>query len=85
MDNQERYEKYKDTGLMDIAGRQFLIGYYQENPIKTMRTALRLSQAKFAELFNIPRRSIENWESGTNKPPQYLIDLLLEVINNRYK
>ena len=44
--------------------------------IKDIRTATGLSQARFAERFHIPTRTIENWESGIRKPPVYVIYLL---------
>lgn len=44
--------------------------------IKDIRTATGLSQAKFAERFRIPRRTVENWESGTSTPPPYVVYLL---------
>ena len=48
--------------------------------LKEMRQKLGLSQAKFAERYSIPKRTIENWESGLRKPPQYVLLLLEKVI-----
>lgn len=39
-----------------------------------------LSQAKFATRFCIPRRSIEDWESGARKCPDYLRLLLAQTV-----
>lgn len=39
-----------------------------------------LSQAKFATRFCIPRRSIEDWESGARKCPDYLRLLLAQAV-----
>lgn len=39
-----------------------------------------LSQAKFATRFCIPRRSIEDWESGVRKCPDYLRLLLAQAV-----
>lgn len=44
--------------------------------IKEMRKLLGLSQQKFGEKYNIPRRTIQNWENGVNVPPSYLLSLL---------
>lgn len=44
--------------------------------IKELRKKTGLTQARFAELLNIPKRSIENWEGGKNKPPKYLVKLI---------
>ena len=39
-----------------------------------------LSQAKFATRFCIPRRSIEDWESGARRCPDYLRLLLAQAV-----
>lgn len=46
--------------------------------IKELRDKSGLSQSDYAEYFDIPLRTIENWESETNsrKPPIYLIELM---------
>ena len=45
--------------------------------IKEMRTATTLTQAQFAQLLGIPKRSIENWEYEKSKCPSYL-EVLIE-------
>lgn len=49
-----------------------------DNPIKDVRTRLGLSQVKFAKLFDIPRTTLEKWESGESHPPKYVQSMLLE-------
>lgn len=44
--------------------------------IKEIREYSGLSQKKFAGKYGIPVRSIENWESGARKCPEYLTSLL---------
>ena len=44
--------------------------------IKEMRTASGMSQKKFSEYFDIPKRTIENWEMGVNVPPAYVPALI---------
>lgn len=44
--------------------------------IKELRTACGMTQQAFADYFNIPKRSIENWEYGKTEPPAYLIELI---------
>lgn len=51
-----------------------------DNPIKDARNRLGLSQQKFAEKFEIPTRTLEDWESGKSKPPKYVMNLLLEKV-----
>lgn len=46
------------------------------NEIKAMRMSLGLSQAKFADRYGIPKRTIENWESEASSAPGYVEDLL---------
>lgn len=48
--------------------------------IKDIRAATGLSQAAFAKRFSIPRRTVENWESGTNTCPVYVRLLLAQAV-----
>lgn len=34
------------------------------------------SQADFSIHYGIPKRTVENWDSGVNTPPPYLLELL---------
>lgn len=43
------------------------------------------SRSAFAELLGIPKRSIENWESGVSKPPEYVVRLIAFYIANKEK
>lgn len=44
--------------------------------IKKLRARVGMSQRQFAEYFNIPKRTIENWEGGQRKPPAYVVELI---------
>ena len=44
--------------------------------IKELRTASGMTQKAFSEYFHIPKRNIENWESGTRAAPPYLVELI---------
>jgi len=48
--------------------------------IREMRTRLGDTQSQFAERYQIPFRTIQNWEAGTRKPPEYMIKLLEQRI-----
>ncbi len=48
--------------------------------VKEIRAATGLSQAAFAQRFCIPRRTVENWESGTNTCPVYVRLLLAQAV-----
>lgn len=44
--------------------------------LKKMRAETGMSQVKFAEYMGIPRRTIEEWERGSRKPPEYVVRLI---------
>ena len=44
--------------------------------IKELRKKAGMTQKAFAEYFNIPHRTIQNWEGGQNQCPEYLSDLI---------
>lgn len=44
--------------------------------IKEIRSLTGLSQTDFGKKYNIPMRTIQNWENGVNKCPVYLEELL---------
>jgi DNA-binding transcriptional regulator YiaG len=43
---------------------------------KELRALSGMSQRKFASYFGIPRRTIENWDSGDRTCAPYLINLM---------
>ena len=48
--------------------------------LKEMRKLLGLSQAALGKKYNIPVRTIEQWESGRRKAPIYVLELLERVV-----
>ena len=50
--------------------------------IRELRKAAGMTQKAFSEYFGISKRNIENWESGTNQCPKYLIDLIEYKLHN---
>lgn len=48
--------------------------------VKELREKYQLTQAKLSELYGIPKRSIENWETGSRKPPEYVVNLLEKAL-----
>jgi putative transcriptional regulator len=44
--------------------------------IKEMRSRMGYTQQAFGDLLNIPKRTIENWEYGKNKCPEYVRKLI---------
>lgn len=48
--------------------------------IKNLRAKLGVTQSEFAKRYNIPFRTLQNWETGTRKPPIYMTNLLEQRI-----
>lgn len=44
--------------------------------IQTMRKQLGDTQTEFSMRYQIPFRTIQNWENGIRKPPEYMMILL---------
>lgn len=44
--------------------------------IREMRTRLGDTQSEFAMRYNIPFRTVQNWEAGVRTPPEYVMRLL---------
>ena len=56
--------------------------------IREMRNLLNETQSEFARRYEIPFRTIQNWESGDRIPPQYVLNLLedrvkADLVNRR--
>lgn len=57
--------------------------YGNMRTVAILRRMTGLSQAKFAGEYNLPQRSVENWEmtgASGRSAPQYLIDLLAYAV-----
>ena len=48
--------------------------------IKEARLLAGLTQQQMSNLFEIPKRTIENWEAGDRKPPAYVEKLIVEKL-----
>jgi DNA-binding transcriptional regulator YiaG len=44
--------------------------------IKTLREKYNLSRKEFTDFFNIPYRTVQDWELGNRKCPDYLYALM---------
>lgn len=53
--------------------------------IKEMRALLGISQQGFANMYNIPKRTIEDWEAGRRKCPDYVLELLERAVNEDHE
>lgn len=48
--------------------------------IKEMRSLLGISQAGFAKMYGMSTRSVERWETGERKCPDYVLALLERAV-----
>ncbi|MCR4995767.1 MAG: helix-turn-helix domain-containing protein [Butyrivibrio sp.] len=48
--------------------------------IREMRARLGDTQSEFAFRYNIPFRTVQNWETGVRKPPEYMLELLAKRV-----
>ena len=48
--------------------------------IKELRQQTGLSQTAFARYFEIPVRTVQDWEQDKRKPPEYLVKLMAEKL-----
>lgn len=56
---------------MTITEMRTYLGLEKEKP---------LSKAEFSRRYEIPVRTLEDWESGKRVPPKYVLHLLTRVI-----
>lgn len=50
------------------------------NKIKEARLKAGLTQKSMGELMKIPKRTIGNWETGINEPPEWAERLILKEL-----
>ncbi len=48
--------------------------------IKDARLNAGLTQQRMSEVFEIPKRTIENWEAGKRNPPAYVEKLIIREL-----
>ena len=49
--------------------------------IKEARLSANLTQAEVSKMLEIPKRTIEAWETGARKPPVYVERLIVAELN----
>ena len=52
---------------------------------KELRQQSGMNQTQFAKYFDIPLRTVQNWEGNINKCPEYLLKLMQYKLNNENK
>ena len=87
-DNEEERKQYLEVLKRDGEVKVRQTGMYWElipvNKILQIRKRSGLSQAKFCEKYEIPKRTLENWEQGSRECPEYLVKLLDRVVEEDF-
>ncbi len=52
--------------------------------ITEIRNLTGLKMTKFAELYGIPYRTLQDWESGRSSPPAYVLPLLERCVKQDF-
>lgn len=50
--------------------------------VKAIREKTGLSRTKFCKKFELPYRTVENWERGIACPPEYVVTMLEKVVKS---
>lgn len=48
----------------------------EDNKIKQLRSLTGMTQQQFSDYLNIPKRTIENWETGQHTPAEWAVQLI---------
>lgn len=77
MDGDELTER-EESEINKVIAEAFELS--REPRLKVERKLSGLTQAQMAEELGIPKRTIENWESGTRTAPEYVERLIVEKL-----
>lgn len=53
--------------------------------VKALRKRMGMTQQQFGDYFEIPRRTLQDWESGKRRIPAYLLKLMEFKVNEEKK
>lgn len=53
--------------------------------IKNKRIKLGLTQSQLSEITGVPFRTIQNWEGGQRKCPEYVEKMILDKLNQMFE
>lgn len=67
---EKNIDKYKE--------KYFL--YSSATSIKELRTIAGMSQSELAQYFRIPVKTVQNWEQGLAKTPEYIIPMMSKLL-----
>ncbi len=53
--------------------------------VKELRNKTNMSQSQFANYFNIPLSTLQDWEHNRRKPPIYVIEMMTKILKYENK
>ena len=54
------------------------------NPIRYARMKHGLTQTQLSQITGIPKRTIENWEGGQRKCPDYVANMVVNLLDQKF-
>jgi len=49
----------------------------EQKELRTIREEIGMNRREFSEYFGIPYRTVQDWEAGKRKMPEYLLRLMM--------
>lgn len=49
--------------------------------VREIRMQTGLSQTEFARKFDIPKHTLQCWEQGIRKPPDYVVSMIWKILD----
>ena len=70
-------EKMQDKQQKEVISEEVM-------KVSEIRAMTGLSQSKFAALFDIPVRTVQDWEQERRLPPPYVPGMMLKILKYEY-
>lgn len=64
-------KKYKESRIFGIVSKNM------KEELKKLRKDMGMNRKEFSEYFGIPYRTVQDWELGNRRIPEYLIRLMI--------
>ena len=72
--------KYHSMSGIINTGNKFRIEEVKKMTVREARHLCGLTQQEVSSLLGIPKRTLENWETGLREPPEYVEKLVVQRI-----
>lgn len=70
-------EKMQDKQQKEVISEEVM-------KVSEIRAMTGLSQSKFAELFDVPVRTLQDWEQERRLPPPYVPGMMLKILKYEF-